>query len=610
MELLVGRNGNFSCDDKTLGIDIACLSLINSNNGSIKFYGQSTECFLCNGTLRSVLPGNSNTTLSVDTKHPYHVYYVQDGLEYCQWVYFAAYYCSFLLLFRIYRITVPVIQQAPVNDQVTTFKFEEHGHYEMNLTDRSCSEIYTTYQPPNPYMPILAAFMLMFFFSATWALGTFVVRSGLMTRFLRRDVPEVQSDLGRLQENESSPRPIERVTRFSTRAKFLDTFRGIAILLMIFVNNGGGKYWFFNHSPWNGITLADLVLPFFAWIMGFTIIISLRTQLRISISRSRIILRCFCRSVTLIFLGLVINSLTRTTENCVILKLNDLRFPGILQLLGVSYFICATLEAIFTKAQRTFQYDRLKFLQDILDAWAQWLVIIAIATTHLLLTFHLPVPGCPKGYLGPGGLHEHGAHANCTAGAAGYIDRTIFGNHIYMKKSGVYGKHPPYDPEGIMSTISAVLLVYMGVQAGRIMLTYHQAKSRVIRWLLWSVITGILAGILCNFSKEDGVIPVNKSMMSLSYVLATSSIAFAMNTILYILIDLQHWWSGAPFFYAGTNAIFLYMGHYFTMGVFPWTLTINGVRTHANVLSLNLWTTALWAIITYVLHKKEIILTV
>ncbi|XP_046428473.1 heparan-alpha-glucosaminide N-acetyltransferase-like isoform X2 [Neodiprion fabricii] len=576
MELLVGRNGNFSCDDKTLGIDIACLSLINSNNGSIKFYGQSTECFLCNGTLRSVLPGNSNTTLSVDTKHPYHVYYVQDGLEYCH----------------------------------TTFKFEEHGHYEMNLTDRSCSEIYTTYQPPNPYMPILAAFMLMFFFSATWALGTFVARSGLMTRFLRRDVPEVQSDLGRLQENESSPRPIERVTRFSTRVKFLDTFRGIAILLMIFVNNGGGKYWFFNHSPWNGITLADLVLPFFAWIMGFTIIISLRTQLRISISRSRIILRCFCRSVTLIFLGLVINSLTRTTENCVILKLNDLRFPGILQLLGVSYFICATLEAIFTKAQRTFQYDRLKFLQDILDAWAQWLVIIAIATTHLLLTFHLPVPGCPKGYLGPGGLHEHGAHANCTAGAAGYIDRTIFGNHIYMKKSGVYGKHPPYDPEGIMSTISAVLLVYMGVQAGRIMLTYHQAKSRVIRWLLWSVVTGILAGILCNFSKEDGVIPVNKSMMSLSYVLATSSIAFAMNTILYILIDLQHWWSGAPFFYAGTNAIFLYMGHYFTMGVFPWTLTINGVRTHANVLSLNLWTTALWAIIAYVLHKKEIILTV
>ena len=41
-----------------------------------------------------------------------------------------------------------------------------------------------------------------------------------------------------------------------------------------------------------------------------------------------------------------------------------------------------------------------------------------------------------RGYLGPGGLHENGTHFNCTGGAAGYIDRKLFGeNHIYHHPS-------------------------------------------------------------------------------------------------------------------------------------------------------------------------------
>ena len=41
----------------------------------------------------------------------------------------------------------------------------------------------------------------------------------------------------------------------------LDTFRGVTITLMIFVNFSGGGYWFFRHSKWNGLTVADLVFP-------------------------------------------------------------------------------------------------------------------------------------------------------------------------------------------------------------------------------------------------------------------------------------------------------------------------------------------------------------
>lgn len=38
-------------------------------------------------------------------------------------------------------------------------------------------------------------------------------------------------------------------------------FPRLAIVLMIFVNYGGGKYYFFAHARWNGLTVADLVFP-------------------------------------------------------------------------------------------------------------------------------------------------------------------------------------------------------------------------------------------------------------------------------------------------------------------------------------------------------------
>ncbi len=43
---------------------------------------------------------------------------------------------------------------------------------------------------------------------------------------------------------------------------------GFALCIMIFANTGGGGYWFFNHSLWNGLTVADLVFPWFIFMMG------------------------------------------------------------------------------------------------------------------------------------------------------------------------------------------------------------------------------------------------------------------------------------------------------------------------------------------------------
>ena len=57
----------------------------------------------------------------------------------------------------------------------------------------------------------------------------------------------------------------------------LDVLRGITVVGMILVNNSGGKlsYDSLQHSAWNGLTLCDLVFPFFLFIMGVSTYIAL-----------------------------------------------------------------------------------------------------------------------------------------------------------------------------------------------------------------------------------------------------------------------------------------------------------------------------------------------
>lgn len=102
----------------------------------------------------------------------------------------------------------------------------------------------------------------------------------------------------------------------------------------------------------------------------------------------------------------------------------------------------------------------------------------------------MDVPGCGRGYLGPGGLDDGGRYANCTGGAAGYIDRVVFGEHMYKTPvcHKLYETQLNFDPEGILGTLTSVLTVYMGVQAGRTLNTYQNVKAKVVRWTIWGLV--------------------------------------------------------------------------------------------------------------------------
>ena len=98
--------------------------------------------------------------------------------------------------------------------------------------------------------------------------------------------------------------------------------------------------------------------------------------------------------------------------------------------------------------------------------------------------------------------------------------------------------------------------------------------------MIWALVTGAIAGGLCQFSLNEGVLPVNKNIWlvvdiklhgivlndlilvasffdrSLSFVLATGSLGFIFMAILYVIIDEFQLWDGVPFVYAGIELCF------------------------------------------------------
>ncbi|XP_012704073.1 heparan-alpha-glucosaminide N-acetyltransferase isoform X2 [Setaria italica] len=61
---------------------------------------------------------------------------------------------------------------------------------------------------------------------------------------------------------------------------------------MILVDDGDGAYERIDHSPWNGCTLADFVMPFFLFIVGVAIAFALKVSMITESSQYQY--RCCC----------------------------------------------------------------------------------------------------------------------------------------------------------------------------------------------------------------------------------------------------------------------------------------------------------------------------
>jgi heparan-alpha-glucosaminide N-acetyltransferase len=392
-------------------------------------------------------------------------------------------------------------------------------------------------------------------------------------------------------------------TKSSSRLLSLDTFRGMCLAIMIFVNYGGGGYWFFNHSSWNGLTVADLVFPWFMWIMGVSMALGFKAASSKGGSGSVLLLTSLRRGATLISIGLVLNSGGMD-------DVRHWRLPGVLQYFGFSYILVSSIVILVPVLQNlpikktpssSSSSSSLLFSVNLpddavpdqpsasnADAWSdvrphalQWIVALMLPVVYVALTWGIAVPGCPAGYLGPGGYADDGQFFNCTGGPHRYIDYVLFGvDHFYHGPtcSEVYNCIF-YDPEGFVGAFHAAFLVWLGLVCGRVFVHHKDAKGRLLRLWAWGAAQCLVAACLCGFSKEGGIVPVNKNLWSLSFILLQSGLGNILLSLYYLAVDVKMRWAGNPLRAMGMNSIVLYCGSEILQDFFPFT--IPGANTHA-----------------------------
>ncbi|XP_071043265.1 heparan-alpha-glucosaminide N-acetyltransferase isoform X11 [Parasteatoda tepidariorum] len=387
----------------------------------------------------------------------------------------------------------------------------ENAIYHLYVNETHCSMI-TKQEPEFVYTPILIAIGAYTVLALLWMIWVYFKRTQFFNHLFQKDSLDVSTDLAAAY---SSSTTIEekKAKASSQRLRSLDTVRG------------------------------------FIWMMGMSMALSMRSLLRKVVSRKKIFFKIVKRSLILFALGIMLNTI------CTVTKLENLRIFGVLQRFGVCYFVVATVHLFYASADDKMNSG--SALRDITHYSGEWLIMSTFLALHLLLSFLVHDPDCPRGYFGPGGLHDRGAYENCTGGAAGYIDRIFLGlSHLYQSPS----------PQGS------------------------------------------IAAVLCLVSKDDGWIPVNKNLWSVSFIMATGSLAFILLSICFFICDVQKWWSGAPFYFAGMNSIVLYIGHEMTHNMFPFRWYVPS--THMYLLFMNLWGTTLWVIIAVWMHYKNIFISV
>jgi len=165
-----------------------------------------------------------------------------------------------------------------------------------------------------------------------------------------------------------------------------------------------------------------------------------------------------------------------------------------------------------------------------------------------------------------------------------------------------------FDPEGILGCLTTIVQVFLGVQCGVTLLTYPTATDRLRRWIGWGVGLALLTGVLTLFSVDDGIIPINKNLWSLSFVTVTSSLAFLLLSLIYFLVDVKDigddFWT--IFLYPGLNAIILYVGHSIFHSIWPFHFAFDVMNTHFILLLENLYTVVIWILIAHKLFHKKI----
>lgn len=308
----------------------------------------------------------------------------------------------------------------------------------------------------------------------------------------------------------------------------LDVMRGLTVIGMIVVNgaaiySGWGErpvYATLLHASWHGTTLADLVFPFFIFIVGVSIpfaLTSVKEKAGLTLDLTR---RLVWRGTLLFFIGMGLTFYFYDMDGEKLFRL-----LGVLQRIGL-VFIGTALIFMVTGVR--------------LQA--------GIAAVILLLYWPLMYAPYPDGAVD---LSVQGQNF------VQWFDRAILGGRVFAANAPY-----PYEPEGLLSTLPAIAQALLGVLLGQ---WIRAAGSRVPLGKL--VVYG--AAMAAAGWVWSIYFPLNKNLWSSSFVLWTSGLAVLLFALLYWLVDLKGWgryWA-KPCQAFGINSITGYVLHTLITGV-------------------------------------------
>lgn len=281
----------------------------------------------------------------------------------------------------------------------------------------------------------------------------------------------------------------------SARVLSLDAFRGFTIAAMLLVNNPGSwshLYGPLGHAPWHGWTFTDWIFPFFVFISGMAMPISLGRRAALGDDKLRLLVQTARRAATIIAIGLLLNWIPS-------FNLAELRIPGVLQRLGLCTLLAAPIVLWWGWRGQL--------------AWA--LALLAGYAAAMLL---IPVPGADgivrMGALLPG------------QDLASFIDRALLGEAHLWKQAKTW------DPEGLLSTVPAVATQLFGVLAGQWLLSRREPGEKA----MWFMVSG-LACLWIGQVLDAWLMPINKNLWTPSYVFAMAGWAQLVFACCYWLLD-------------------------------------------------------------------------
>ncbi len=320
-----------------------------------------------------------------------------------------------------------------------------------------------------------------------------------------------------------------------TRLQSLDVFRGLAVALMILVNNPGSwshLYPPLAHAEWHGCTPTDLVFPFFLFAAGNALAFTVPV---LEAGRPGAFSSRLFRRTALIFgLGLFLNASPfvrwDAAGELVPRSLEHLRVMGVLQRIALAWAAAALIVHAFGRRGAWWAAAVL-----LLGYWA---ACVAFAQGHDAYSL--------EGFFGTG------------------LDRAWLGPaHLY------HGEGVAFDPEGLASTAPAIAQVLLGYLAGSAVAA--AAGRRPDAALVNRLFIAACAAVALAYAWQLAM-PLNKKLWTSSYVMLTTGLALALLALLAHAIELRgargRWVGFFEMF--GRNALFVFV----LSGLLPRVVTL------------------------------------